>query len=237
MNARQQQKLITDNIGFVISMAKQFQGKGLDLDDLVNEGNLGLLRAADKYDASRGVPFVAYAAPYVRQALQQAVAEHGRIVSVPASNVSEVNRINKLRALFEQINGRKPNINEIAESANIPERRVMETLKASARQVSVNAPVSENSKTTLLDVLAGDDFGNTDDKVQIDTLRSELACAIESLNERERLVVGAFYGIGQEELTLAEIGQRYGMKRERARQIRNKGVRHLRKISNIFKHI
>lgn len=230
-NVAVQENLVRTNLPFVVSVAKQYLGKGLELDDLVNEGNLGLVRAAGKYDESRGVAFVSYAAPYIRQAIQQAIAEQSRVVKVPATKVSEINRVNRLRAMFMQENERHPNVNEIAEVAQMHERNVKETLRASSRQVSVDAPFSDSNPSSLLDMLRGDDEPETDYQVTIENLRYELREAIAMLSEREQNVLRAFYGIDEPEQTFAEIGARYGMTRERARQIRKKAVRHLRSRS------
>lgn len=221
-------RLITDNLPFVTSIAKQYVGKGIDLEDLISEGTVGLVRAAEHYDETRGYSFASYSVWWIRQSIQQAIAEQSRIVRVPASQVGTVNRINKLRAMFEQDHGRRPNINEIAESANIPEHRVKETMKASARQVSVDAPFSDNTASTLLDKLTGTDDPSTDSQLLIESLRNELRLALVHLKDRERRVLCAFYGIGEPEATLAEIGERMGITRERARQIRKKAIRHLR---------
>lgn len=233
MISKEQDKLINDNIGFVISIAKQYTGKGLDMDDLVNEGNLGLIRAAEKYDESRGYSFQSYAVWWIRQAMQQAIAEQSRIVNMPPREVSEVNRINRLRALFEQENERRPNINEIAESANVPEHRVKATMStAGNRSVSVDAPFSGSNPTTLLDLMSSDDDGDAAERQTLaQSIRDDIHDALSCLSERERNVLAAFYGIGQPEMTFAEIGQRYHFSRERARQIRKKALRHLRSRS------
>lgn len=233
MISKEQDKLINDNIGFVISIAKQYTGKGLDMDDLVNEGNLGLIRAAEKYDESRGYSFQSYAVWWIRQAMQQAIAEQSRIVNMPPREVSEVNRINRLRALFEQEHERRPNINEIAESANVPEHRVKATMStAGNRSVSVDAPFSGSNPTTLLDLMSSDDDGDAAERQTLaQSIRDDIHDALSCLSERERNVLTAFYGIGQQEMTFAEIGQRYHISRERARQIRKKALRHLRSRS------
>jgi len=224
-------KLVTDNLPFVTHIAKQYVGKGLPLEDLISEGTMGMIRAAEKYDEKRNFSFVGYAVLFIRQAIQQAIADNSRAVRVPSTKVGQINRINRLRAEFEQKNERYPNINEVAESANTTEHNVKETLKASARNVSVDAPFSDSNPTTLLDMLAGDELSNTDRRTILDSLRESLETAVAQLSERERKVVSAFYGIGEPQMTFAEIGARYGFSRERARQIRKKGVRHLRSVT------
>lgn len=233
MTNREQEKLVKDNLPFVISIAKQYVGKGLDLQDLINEGNLGMIRAAEKYDESRGYGFLSYAVWWIRQSIQQAIAEQSRIVSMPAKEVGQVNRINRLRAIFEQENERRPNINEIAEAANVTEHEVKKTMKtAGNRSVSVDAPFSGSNPTTLLDLMSGDDEDEAPDHDTIvEAIRNDIRQAIRYLSERERNVLCAFYGIGQPEMTFAEIGARYNMTRERARQIRKKALRHLRSRS------
>lgn len=234
MNNKEQDKLIKDNIGFVISIAKQYTGKGLDMDDLVNEGNLGLIRAAEKFDESRGYSFQSYAVWWIRQSMQQAIAEQSRIVSMPRREVGEVNRLNRVRAAFEQENQRRPNINEIAEAASVTEHEVKKTMSvAGSRSISVDAPFSKTNPTTLLDLMSSDDETNATDRLaMLEAMRSDIHEALKNLTERERNVIMAFYGIGQQQMTFAEIGERYGMKRERARQIRKKALRHLRRGSN-----
>lgn len=233
MDNRAQEKLVKDNLPFVISIAKQYVGKGLDMDDLVNEGNLGMIRAAEKFDESRGYSFLSYAVWWIRQSIEQAIAEQSRIVSMPAREVGEVNRINRLRALFEQENERRPNINEIAEAANVSEHDVKKTMKtAGNRSVSVDAPFSGSNPTTLLDLMSSDDEEETTDRqTVVEAIRSDIREALRYLSDRERNVLMAFYGIGQPEMTFAEIGKRYSMTRERARQIRKKALRHLRSKS------
>ena len=224
-------KLVTDNLPFVTHIAKQYVGKGLPLEDLISEGTMGMIHAAEKYDEHRNFSFVGFAVWYIRQAIQQAIAENSRAVRVPSSKVGQINRINRLRAEFQQQNERYPNINEMADSANIPEHNVKETMRASARNVSVDAPFSDSNPTTLLDMLSSDELSNTDRRTILDSLRDDLYNAVQQLSGRERNVISAFYGIGEPQMTFAEIGARYGFSRERARQIRKKGVRHLRSVT------
>lgn len=236
MNTKEQEILVKDNIGFVISIAKQYSDKGLDMDDLVNEGNLGLIRAAEKYDESRGYSFQSYAVWWIRQAIQQAIAEQSRIVSMPTREVGQVNRINHVRAVFQQENERRPNINEIAEAAQITEHEVKRTMRtAGNRSVSVDAPFSGSNPTTLLDLMSnGESADAIEQQLHRESIRDGIAMAMKNISQRERDVIAAFYGIGQPAITFAEIGQRYGFSRERARQIRKKALRHLR-ASGIMK--
>ena len=224
---RAQDRLITANLRFVVSVAKQYQGKGLELADLINEGNIGLIHAAEKYDETRGFKFISYAVWWIRQSIQQAIAEQSHIVRVPVNKVGEVNRINKLRAIFEQQHERRPNINEIAEKANMSEHNIKDAMTASTRHFSVDAPVNDGSNSTLLDILPGGDEPS-DYQLVMESLRDEIRLALTQLKDREQNVLKAFYGIDEPEQTLAEIGDRYGMSRERTRQVREKAVRHLR---------
>lgn len=222
------QRLITDNLPFVTTIAKQYVGKGLDLEDLISEGTVGLIRAAERYDESRDYSFISFAVWWIRQAIQDAIAAQSRVVRVSKKEVGQVNRINRLRAEFEQEHGRRPNINEIADGVNTTEHNVKESMRASTRQTSFDAPFSGSNPTTLLDLLSGDDEPATDYQLLIESLREDLRQAVAELRPRERTVLAAFYGIDQPEQTFAEIAARMGIKRERARQIRKKALRHLR---------
>ena len=221
-------KLVTDNLPFVTHIAKQYAGKGMPFEDLISEGTIGMLRAAENYDESRGTPFVQYAVWWIRDAIQQALAAESQAVRLPVGHVGQAKRIGKARADFEQENLRRPNVNEIAERTRLSEPQVMEALKASTRQVSMDAPFSANDHATLLDILPSTDMGATDDHLITDALRADLIEAVRQLSQREQNVIRALYGLGCEEMTLAEVGAKYGFSRERARQIRKKAVRHLR---------
>ncbi len=226
------ERLVAANLRHVLRVARQYSNKGLAVTDLVNEGNIGLIQAVDKFDASRGGRFVPFAVWHIRQAVQNAIAEQSRIVRVPAAHVSQLNRLNRLRALFEQEHQRRPNVNEMASGASIPEPDVMKTMSASARQCSVDAPFAGRQAVTMADMLRDSDAPQTDDAVTADSLKAELCNVIEKLRQRERDVICAFYGIGVPSRTFAEIGRQYGMTRERARQIRNKAVRHMRSLTD-----
>ncbi len=231
---RAQDKLVTANLRLVVSVAKKYQGKGLRLPDLINEGNIGLLRAAERYDVSRGVPFAAFATNSIRQAIELAVAEQSRVVVMPSDEVAQINRLNGLRSAFEQEHGVKPNINEMAEASRMTESEVKHHMKGSARQYSVDAPMHYGAPVTLLDILAADE-PPTDNETAVIAAREEIKRVVALLDDRERNVVRAFYGIGEPEQTFAEIGARYGFSRERARQIRKKALRHMRaKTKNRF---
>jgi RNA polymerase primary sigma factor len=222
------EKLTKANLRFVVSVAKQYQNQGLSLSDLINEGNLGLIKAAEKFDETRGFKFISYAVWWIRQSILQAIAEQSRIVRVPLNQVGSVSKINRMLSKFEQEFERRPSTDEISERVDIPEDKVDEAMMANARHVSVDAPFVDGEDNSLLDVLINDDAPMADRQLVIESLRAEIATVLQTLNERERAVITAFYGIGQPEMTLEEIGNKYGLTRERVRQIKEKAIRRLR---------
>ena len=222
-------KLTKANLRFGVSVAKQYQNQGLSLPDLSNEGNLGLIKAAEKFDETRGFKFISYAVWWIRQSILQAIAEQSRIVRLPLNQVGSVNKINQLQNKFEQEFERRPNSSEIAERIDIPEDKVIDAMKANGKHVSVDAPFSDGDDNSLIDVLPDSDIPMADNELVMESLRKEIADALHTLNERERNVIECFYGINQPEMTLEEIGDRYGLTRERVRQIREKALRKLRK--------
>ena len=222
-------KLTKANLRFVVSVAKQYQNQGLSLPDLINEGNLGLIKAAEKFDETRGFKFISYAVWWIRQSILQAIAEQSRIVRLPLNQVGSVNKINQLQNKFEQEFERRPNSSEIAERIDIPEDKVIDAMKANGKHISVDAPFSDGDDNSLIDVLPDSDIPMADNELVMESLRKEIADALHTLNERERNVIECFYGINQPEMTLEEIGDRYGLTRERVRQIREKALRKLRK--------
>ena len=222
------EKLTKANLRFVVSVAKQYQNQGLSLSDLINEGNLGLIKAAEKFDETRGFKFISYAVWWIRQSILQAIAEQSRIVRVPLNQVGSVSKINRMLSKFEQEFERRPSTDEISERVDIPEDKVDEAMMANARHVSVDAPFVDGEDNSLLDVLINDDAPMADRQLVIESLRAEIATVLQTLNERERAVITAFYGIGQPEMTLEGIGNKYGLTRERVRQIKEKAIRRLR---------
>ena len=222
-------KLTKANLRFVVSVAKQYQNQGLSLPDLINEGNLGLIKAAQKYDETRGFKFISYAVWWIRQSILQAIAEHSRIVRLPLNQVGSVNKINRFQNKFEQENERKPNSEEIAEKINLPEDKVIDALKADSKHISVDAPLTDGENNSLLDMLPNNELPTTDNKLLIESLRKEIIDALHTLDIRERNIIECFYGINQPEMTLEEIGLHFGLTRERVRQIREKALRKLRK--------
>lgn len=222
------EKLTKANLRFVVSVAKQYQNQGLSLPDLINEGNVGLIKAAEKFDETRGFKFISYAVWWIRQSILQAIAEQSRIVRLPLNQVGSVNKINRVLNKFEQEHERRPSIDEIADNVDIPQDKIEEAMKVSSRHVSVDAPFADGEDNSLLDVLPNNDSPMADKKLVLESLREEINRALQTLNERERNIIEAFFGINQPEMTLEEIGDKYGLTRERVRQIKEKAIRHLR---------
>lgn len=222
------ERLTKANLRFVVSVAKQYQNQGLSLPDLINEGNLGLIKAAEKFDETRGFKFISYAVWWIRQSILQAIAEQSRIVRLPLNQVGSVNKINRVLNKFEQENERRPSVEEISEKIDLPEEKIDEAMKVNGRHISVDAPFVDGEDNSLLDVMVNDDSPMADRQLVMESLRSEIKLALDTLNERERRVIEAFFGIGMPEMTLEEIGTKYGLTRERVRQIKEKAIRRLR---------
>ena len=222
------ERLTKANLRFVVSVAKQYQNQGLSLPDLINEGNVGLIKAAEKFDETRGFKFISYAVWWIRQSILQAIAEQSRIVRLPLNQVGSVNKINRMLSKFEQINERRPSIEEISAEINLPEEKVDEAISANTRHVSVDAPFSDSDEGSLLDVLVNEASPMADRQLVAESLQAEIKQALRILNDRERNVIMDFFGIGGPELTLEEIGEKYDLTRERVRQIKEKAIRRLR---------
>ena len=231
------ERLTRANLRFVVSVAKQYQNQGLSLPDLINEGNVGLIKAAEKFDETRGFKFISYAVWWIRQSILQAIAEQSRIVRLPLNQVGSVNKINRELNKFEQEHERRPSVDEIADRINLPEDKIEEAMKVNNRHVSMDAPFVDGEDDSLLDVLADNDMPMADKALVQESLRKEIDRAIELLNDREQKVVRAFFGIGSPEMTLEEIGEKYNLTRERVRQIKEKAIRRLRhnKKNNLLK--
>jgi len=225
------EKLTRANLRFVVSVAKQYQNQGLSLPDLINEGNLGLIKAAEKFDETRGFKFISYAVWWIRQSILQALAEQSRIVRLPLNQVGSLNKINKAFSRFEQEHERKPSPDELAESLDLPADKVADTLRVSGRHISVDAPFVEGEDNSLLDVLINNDSPNADRALMMESLAKEIERALATLTERESDIIRMFFGIGCQEMTLEEIGERFGLTRERVRQIKEKAIRRLRHTS------
>ena len=222
------ERLTRANLRFVVSVAKQYQNQGLSLPDLINEGNVGLIKAAEKFDETRGFKFISYAVWWIRQSILQAIAEQSRIVRLPLNQVGSVNKINRELNKFEQEHERRPSLDEIADRIDLPEDKIEEAMKVNNRHVSMDAPFVDGEDNSLLDVLADNDMPMADKALVQESLRKEIDRAIELLNDREQKVVRAFFGIGSPEMTLEEIGEKYNLTRERVRQIKEKAIRRLR---------
>ena len=222
------ERLTRANLRFVVSVAKQYQNQGLSLPDLINEGNLGLIKAAEKFDETRGFKFISYAVWWIRQSILQAIAEQSRIVRLPLNQVGSMNKINQLLNRFEQENERRPSVDELSEKIDLPQEKIDEALNISGKHVSMDAPFVDGEENSLLDVLVNDNSPSADRQLVVESLRQEINKALKMLNERERNVVEAFFGINCPEMTLEEIGAKYDLTRERVRQIKEKAIRRLR---------
>lgn len=226
------ERLTKANLRFVVSVAKQYQNQGLSLADLINEGNFGLIKAAEKFDETRGFKFISYAVWWIRQSILQAIAEQSRIIRLPLNQVSSVNKINKVLNKFEQENERRPSIDEIAQDTDIPEEKIIEAFKVNTHHISVDAPFHDDDESSLLDVIPNDAIPSTDRSLVEESLRAEIGRVLDILEDREKKVIEAYFGINQREMTLEEIGSKYGLTRERVRQIKEKAIRRLRQQTN-----
>jgi len=222
------ERLTKANLRFVVSVAKQYQNQGMSLPDLINEGNLGLLKAAERFDETRGFKFISYAVWWIRQSILQAISEQSRIVRLPLNQVGSYNKINREISKFEQLNERRPSLEEIAENVDLPTEKIDEAMSISGHHVSVDAPFTEGEDNSLLDVMVNEDIPSTDKDLVMESLKSEIRHALSILTDRERKVIEDSYGINGQELTLEEIGVKYGLSRERVRQIKEKAIRKLR---------
>ena len=222
------EKLTKANLRFVVSVAKQYQNQGLSLPDLINEGNLGLIRAAQKFDETRGFKFISYAVWWIRQSILQALAEQSRIVRLPLNQVGSLNKITKEMSRFEQENERRPSTEELAERLDMPVDKVADTIQVSGRHISVDAPFVEGEDNSLLDVLNNEDSPMADANLNQESLSKEVDRALCQLYDRERDIIKMFFGIGCQEMTLEEIGVKFDLTRERVRQIKEKAIRRLK---------
>ena len=225
------EKLTRANLRFVVSVAKQYQNQGLSLPDLINEGNLGLIKAAEKFDETRGFKFISYAVWWIRQSILQALAEQSRIVRLPLNQVGSLNKISKAIQKFEQENERRPSAEELALELDLSVDKVTDSLKVSGRHISMDAPFVEGEDNSLLDVLVNDDAPIADRTLINESLQKEIDRALATLTERESDIIKMFFGIGCQEMTLEEIGDKFQLTRERVRQIKEKAIRRLRQDS------
>ncbi len=226
------EKLTKANLRFVVSVAKQYQNQGLSLGDLINEGNLGLIKAAKRFDETKGFKFISYAVWWIRQAILQALAEQSRIVRLPLNRVGALHKIGKTSSGLEQEFGREPSANEIADELEMSPYEVMDTLKISSRHLSLDAPFNDGEDNRLLDVLEDKFQPSPDEKLICDSLKAEIVKALSTLTEREAEVISLYFGINRDHsLTLEEIGEKFKLTRERVRQIKEKAIKRLRHAS------
>ena len=226
------EKLTKANLRFVVSVAKQYQNQGLTLPDLINEGNLGLIKAAQRFDETRGFKFISYAVWWIRQSILSALAEQSRIVRLPLNKIGSINKINKMYALLEQSNERPPSAEEIAKELDMTVNDVKESMKNSGRHLSMDAPLVEGEDSNLYDVLRSGESPNPDRELIHESLRTEIERALETLTPREADVVRLYFGLGaQHPMTLEEIGETFDLTRERVRQIKEKAIRRLKHTS------
>jgi RNA polymerase primary sigma factor len=226
------EKLTKANLRFVVSVAKQYQNQGLSLGDLINEGNLGLIKAAQRFDETRGFKFISYAVWWIRQSILQALAEQSRIVRLPLNRVGSLNKISKTFSELEQKYEREPSPEELAEVLEVTTAEVVDTMKISGRHVSMDAPFVQGEENSLLDVLANDSEETPDQGLMTDSLRREVQRALSTLTQRESDVIALYFGLnGEHAMTLEEIGEKFNLTRERVRQIKEKAIRRLRHTS------
>ncbi|MBT8182836.1 MULTISPECIES: sigma-70 family RNA polymerase sigma factor [Eudoraea] len=226
------EKLTKANLRFVVSVAKQYQNQGLTLPDLINEGNLGLIKAAQRFDETRGFKFISYAVWWIRQSILQALAEQSRIVRLPLNKIGSINKINKTFAFLEQAHERIPSAEEIAKELDMTVEDVKQSLKNSGRHVSMDAPLIDGEDSNLYDVLRSGESPNPDKELLHESLRTEIERALETLTPREADVIRLYFGLaGQHSMTLEEIGETFDLTRERVRQIKEKAIRRLKHTS------
>lgn len=226
------EKLCKANLRFVVSVAKQYQNQGLSLPDLINEGNLGLIKAAKRFDETRGFKFISYAVWWIRQSILQALAEQSRIIRLPLNQVGSLSKLNKATSRLEQKFERPPSMDEIAQVMEIPEHKVKETLRMTSRTISVDAPLDQDEEMKFLDVFVSEDTPGTDEMLIRESLAKEIQRSLATLTEKEREIINLFYGIGvPHSFTLEEIGDMFDLTRERVRQIKEKAIRRLKHSS------
>lgn len=226
-------RLTRANLRFVVSVAKQYQNQGLTLNDLIDEGNLGLIKAAQKFDETRGFKFISYAVWWIRQSILQAISEQSRIVRMPLNQVGFQSKLTKAIVSFEQEFERRPSVGELAELLDTDVSKVQEALGTNGKKVSVDAPFAEDDSTCLIDIMTDDSAPGTDNQMEKESLSSDLDAALKSLNDRERQVLKMLFGIGRNEMTAEEVANTLNLTRERVRQIKERALRRLREADNI----
>ena len=219
------EKLTKANLRFVVSVAKQFQCKGLTLGDLINEGNLGLIKAAQRFDETRGFKFISYAVWWIRQSIMQAIAEHSRIVRLPINKISDVNKVNRTFSILEQEHQREPTVAELADLLQISATEVSNVMSVSSHSISLNAPFDDGNDSSLIDILGNDNADRPDDHLMLDSLKREINTKLSMLTERESDILCCYYGLnGSNAMTLHEIGVKYSLTRERVRQLKDRAT-------------
>jgi RNA polymerase sigma factor, sigma-70 family len=222
------EKLTKANLRFVVSVAKQYQNQGLSLPDLINEGNLGLIKAAKKYDETRGFKFISYAVWWIRQSIMQAISEQSRLVRVPINQMGIIHKLRKVVQQFEQTHQRLPSVDEMAEQIDLPKERIVEIMSMITKKISMDAPISTSDDGNLLDVLPNKNSPDADAELLEAGLKKEIERALVALPEREQIILRGYFGINQREMSLEEIGAQTGLTRERVRQLKEKAIRRLR---------
>ena len=231
---RAKNKLVEANLRFVVSVAKQYQHQGLTLTDLIDEGNIGLIKAAERFDETRGFKFISYAVWWIRQSILQAIAEQSRIVRLPLNQVGSLNKVNQESNRFEQENQRRPSVEELAQRTGIDEEKISQSMAASGHHVSIDAPFGEDDDNSMVDVMASGEDSRTDKHVDHESMAMELRQVLDKVHkDREKQIVCACFGIGETEKGLEEIGDKMGLTRERVRQIREKSITKLRDSGNV----
>jgi RNA polymerase primary sigma factor len=226
------EKLCKANLRFVVSVAKQYQNQGLSLPDLINEGNLGLIKAAKRFDETRGFKFISYAVWWIRQSILQSLAEQARIIRLPLNQVGSLSKLNKASSKLEQKFERPPSPDELATALELPEKKIRETMKMSTRTISMDAPLDQDEDLKFLDVFVSEDVPGTDEPLIRESLAREIQRSLATLAEKEREIINLFYGIGvPHNYTLEEIGDMFDLTRERVRQIKEKAIRRLKHSS------
>lgn len=221
-------KLVKANLRFVVSVAKQYQNQGLSLIDLINEGNLGLIKAAEKFDETRGFKFISYAVWWIRQSILQALADQSRTVRLPLNQVSAISKINRVSSKFEQYNERRPSMDELEEELNIPAEKISNILSASTKCVSVDTPFKDEEDGCLLDVIPNENSPRADGDLMKESISEGLKLILDRFTNREQAIIRMFFGIGIQEMTLEDIGGKFGITSERARQIKEKVLKEMR---------
>lgn len=227
------EKLTRANLRFVVSVAKQYQNQGLALNDLIDEGNLGLIKAAQKFDETRGFKFISYAVWWIRQSILQAISEQSRIVRMPLNQVGFQSKLSKARINFEQENERRPSVQELAEVMNTAEDKIADALGSNGKKVSVDAPFQNDETSAMIDTMTDDNASSTDEEMEKESLSSDLDAALSCISEREQTVLKMLFGIGHPEMTAEEVANSLNLTRERVRQIKERALRRLRENADI----